>query len=120
MNTELDEAKTFPVLLVEDNRGDARLVQELLKETASTHFEVSHVERLAEARQQLMETGAGCVLLDLSLPDASRLEALMQKFASQEIARPWPPHPLFGRMDGRAWGYLSYRHFTHHLRQFGV
>jgi diguanylate cyclase (GGDEF)-like protein len=36
------------------------------------------VERLAEARQQLMESGAGCVLLDLSLPDASRLEALMQ------------------------------------------
>src|SRR5712691_7531968 len=49
-----------------------------------------------------------------------RLEALMQKFAAQEVARPWPPHPLFGRMDGRAWGYLSYRHFTHHLRQFGV
>jgi diguanylate cyclase (GGDEF)-like protein len=74
----LDEAKTFPVLLVEDNRGDARLVQELLKEADNGRFEVSHVERLADARRQLMEAGAGCVLLDLSLPDASRLEALMQ------------------------------------------
>jgi diguanylate cyclase len=78
MTAELDESKTFPVLLVEDNRGDARLVQELLRDVATTRFEVSHVERLAEARQELMESGAGCVLLDLSLPDASRLEALMQ------------------------------------------
>jgi diguanylate cyclase (GGDEF)-like protein len=78
MTAELDESGTFPVLLVEDNRGDARLVQELLRDVATTHFEVSHVERLAEARQELMESGAGCVLLDLSLPDASRLEALMQ------------------------------------------
>jgi diguanylate cyclase (GGDEF)-like protein len=78
MTLRLDEAPTFPVLLVEDNRGDARLVQELLEEAESGRFEVSHVERLADARQSLMETGAGCVLLDLSLPDASRLEALMQ------------------------------------------
>jgi diguanylate cyclase len=78
MTLRLDEAQTFPVLLVEDNKGDARLVQELLKEAETGRFEVSHVERLADARQSLMETGAGCVLLDLSLPDASRLEALMQ------------------------------------------
>jgi diguanylate cyclase len=73
-----DEATMFPVLLVEDNRGDARLVEELLKEAENGRFRVSHVERLADARQSLMENGAGCVLLDLSLPDASRLEALMQ------------------------------------------
>jgi diguanylate cyclase (GGDEF)-like protein len=78
MTAELDDVKTFPVLLVEDNRGDARLVQELLRETSSNRFQISHVERLAEARQELMESGAGCVLLDLSLPDASKLEALMQ------------------------------------------
>ena len=77
MTLRPDEVRSFPVLLVEDNRGDARLVQELLKDAESA-YEVSHVERLADARQQLMESGAGCVLLDLSLPDASRLEALMQ------------------------------------------
>ena len=49
-----------------------------------------------------------------------RLEQLMEKFATQDPERPWPPHPLFGDMSGRAWGYLSYRHFRHHLRQFGV
>jgi diguanylate cyclase (GGDEF)-like protein len=78
MTATLDESKTFPVLLVEDNRGDARLVQELLKDADSGSYDVLHVERLADARKRLMETGAGCVLLDLSLPDATRLEALMQ------------------------------------------
>jgi diguanylate cyclase len=78
MTLRPDQAQSFPVLLVEDNRGDARLVEELLKEAENGNFAVSHVERLADARQQLMDTGAGCVLLDLSLPDASRLEALMQ------------------------------------------
>jgi diguanylate cyclase (GGDEF)-like protein len=74
----MQKPKTFPILLVEDNPGDARLVQEMLGEVASTEFEVEHVERLAEARERLMTNHQGCVLLDLSLPDANRLEALMQ------------------------------------------
>jgi CheY-like chemotaxis protein len=89
MTLRLDEAQTFPVLLVEDNRGDARLVQELLKEADNGKFAVSHVERLADARERLMETGVGCVLLDLSLPDASRLEALMQlRAAAPDVRSP--------------------------------
>ena len=72
------QTKFFPVLLVEDNPGDARLVVELLSEAMGDAFRVTHVEQLADARQQVMEYGTGCVLLDLSLPDAARLEALMQ------------------------------------------
>ena len=71
------QAKTFQVLLVEDNPGDARLVQELLSETGS-QFELFHVVTLTDARQHLMAEEVDCVLLDLSLPDASRLEAPMQ------------------------------------------
>src|SRR4051794_7099490 len=29
-------------------------------------------------------------------------------------------HPAFGKMTGRSWGVLIYRHMDHHLRQFGV
>jgi hypothetical protein len=29
------------------------------------------------------------------------------------------PHPLFGKMSKTLWGRLVYRHFDHHLRQFG-
>lgn len=78
MEITLDKPKTLPILLVEDNRGDARLVQEMLNDAPSTEFEVSHVERLTDAREKIMQAGTGCVLLDLSLPDAMRLEALMQ------------------------------------------
>ena len=76
--TAEQQTKSFPVLLVEDNPGDARLVVELLSEATGDAFRVMHVEQLADARQEVMESGTGCVLLDLSLPDAARLEALMQ------------------------------------------
>jgi diguanylate cyclase len=68
------------ILLVEDNPGDARLVREMLNGGASRDFDVTHVERLAEARAELIQDDheTTCVLLDLSLPDARRLEALMQ------------------------------------------
>ena len=29
-------------------------------------------------------------------------------------------HPFFGKMTADEWGLLSYKHFDHHLRQFGV
>jgi hypothetical protein len=32
----------------------------------------------------------------------------------------YAPHPAFGPLSRHAWGVLSYRHFDHHLRQFGV
>jgi diguanylate cyclase (GGDEF)-like protein len=78
LDLTMNKLKTFPILLVEDNPGDARLVREMLGDVASTEFDVHHVERLAQARERLMHNGTGCVLLDLSLPDANRLEALMQ------------------------------------------
>ena len=29
-------------------------------------------------------------------------------------------HPIFGTLSRSEWGALSYKHFDHHLRQFGV
>jgi hypothetical protein len=29
-------------------------------------------------------------------------------------------HPSFGRLSGREWGILVYKHTDHRLRQFGV
>ena len=57
-----------PLLLVEDDDGDAFLVQELLTE-AGIDWPLFRVRSLAEAVEPL-KTGVRCVLLDLGLPDA--------------------------------------------------
>src|SRR4029079_6512606 len=67
-----------------------RLVQEMLNAGpnggSGTDFAVSHVNRLADAPQILRRGDASCVLLDVSLPDARRLEALMQlRAAAPEV-----------------------------------
>lgn len=64
------------VLLVEDNPGDARLVREMLAEPGDDRFDVTWVERISAAEQQLHEAPFDVVLLDLVLPDAAGLGAL--------------------------------------------
>jgi serine phosphatase RsbU (regulator of sigma subunit) len=63
----------WPVLLVEDDDGDALLVEELLDET-SAPVHLLRASSITEARA--MAAGARCVLLDLGLPDSHGLSAL--------------------------------------------
>jgi diguanylate cyclase (GGDEF)-like protein len=72
----LGESAPTRVLLVEDDPSDATLIREMLRATWSEALVFSHVERLAEATRELVDHGASCVLLDLSLPDADGLIAL--------------------------------------------
>lgn len=65
--------KTVRVLLVEDDDGDAVLVEALLEE-ASAPFVLSRAGTLAEAERMLLD--AECVLLDLGLPDSQGLDGL--------------------------------------------
>lgn len=58
------------VLVVEDNLGDARLIERSL-EDASGSFVVEHADRIARAIDRLTEGDIDIVLLDLSLPDSS-------------------------------------------------
>jgi signal transduction histidine kinase len=64
------------ILLVEDNLGDADLIGEALAETDPAQFELTHVERLGEALNYVAKAEVEVILLDLSLPDAHRLETL--------------------------------------------
>lgn len=65
----------YRILLVEDDEGDALLVEELLVDTVLDHTLV-HSRSLGEARQKLAGQPTDCVLLDLHLPDASGLAAV--------------------------------------------
>lgn len=68
---------TMPLrlLLVEDNPGDARLLQEMLIETGVRH-ELTHVGSLGAAVDALAGASFDAVLLDLSLPDGKGLTTL--------------------------------------------
>jgi signal transduction histidine kinase len=65
------------VLLVEDNRGDARLLYEGLEEALPEQFQMTHVRRLSEALEYLWEETCDVVLLDLGLPDSHGLDTLV-------------------------------------------
>ena len=62
------------VLLVEDNPGDARLLQDSLSEAGDGAFNLTHAGRLAEGLEYLCGGEFDIVLLDLSLPDSQGLE----------------------------------------------
>jgi diguanylate cyclase (GGDEF)-like protein/PAS domain S-box-containing protein len=64
------------VLIIEDNRGDARLLQEMLIEEGLDNADVTYVGRMSEAEAHLAQHTADIVLLDLGLPDAQGLDAL--------------------------------------------
>jgi len=69
------------LLLVEDNPGDARLVQEMFSEEGLQNTELTHVRSLSEAEKHLEGGGVDIVLLDLGLPDAQGLAAVRRAHA---------------------------------------
>ncbi len=72
------------ILLVEDNVAEARLLQEFLKGTVVSRFNVVHVRRLEEAismlersaNAQLEADNFDVILLDLTLPDSYGLASV--------------------------------------------
>lgn len=65
------------VLLVEDNDGDAKLIDRKLRKV-ETPFEVNRVEWLASALQVVEARPPDVVLLDLSLPDSQGLDTVVE------------------------------------------
>jgi serine phosphatase RsbU (regulator of sigma subunit) len=61
------------VLLIEDDDGDAFLVEEFLREVEA-NVDMRRVRSLAEAKAGI--AGTSCVLLDLGLPDTHELDGL--------------------------------------------
>jgi signal transduction histidine kinase/ActR/RegA family two-component response regulator len=72
----MDTGKLMRVLLVEDDPGDARLVQAMLPETDAAKFEFTRTASLSEAIASLNHAPADIVLLDLDLPDSKGLETV--------------------------------------------
>jgi len=63
------------ILLVEDNPGDARLLELLLQEGALDH-ELIRADRLEQGLARLQANPVDVILLDLSLPDAQGIDTV--------------------------------------------
>jgi diguanylate cyclase (GGDEF)-like protein len=70
----IDEAPS--ILLVEDNPGDVRLVEELLRAAWLVRGSINHVSSVEDAIGRVANDVPACILLDLSLPDAQGLGTL--------------------------------------------
>ncbi|NET31998.1 MAG: response regulator [Cyanothece sp. SIO1E1] len=68
--------RPIQVLLVEDNPGDAFIIQDMFEQVDRLQVQLTHVERLADAFQRLAQVSFDVILLDLSLPDSQGLETL--------------------------------------------
>lgn len=81
------DKKQLRVLLIEDNAGDARFIEELLREVPEAPFSVEHVDSLSQGLAHLAQGDVDVILLDLSLPDSQGLESL-NKILSQTQTLP--------------------------------
>ena len=66
------------LLLIEDNPGDARLIEEMLKESSRLVFSVARCGRISEALAAIDKNTVDVILLDLALPDSSGLETFIR------------------------------------------
>ncbi len=79
MHSQLREYESFrKILLIEDNPGDARLVEILLEESDFYECEIVNKTTLAEGIEELGKENYAAVLLDLTLPDSKGFETLEQ------------------------------------------
>jgi PAS domain S-box-containing protein len=82
--------------LVEDNPGDADLIQEILADSISMRILFTLADRLEAAFQILENTQVDLILLDLGLPDSNGLETVKKMF---EVAESVPIIVLTGHDD---------------------
>jgi DNA-binding response OmpR family regulator len=86
------------ILLVEDNPGDIRLLQEILREVGTTQYQITPAMTLAAAIDRLSVVDPepfDIILLDLSLPDSLG----MASFFSLHRQAPQIPIVVFTGLD---------------------
>jgi signal transduction histidine kinase len=74
----MTEPTPIRVLLIEDNPGDAFLLESLLAEASPRGFQVECAGRLGDGQARLAKGDVNLVLLDLTLPDSRGLDTFVR------------------------------------------
>jgi len=82
------DLKDVTILLIEDNPGDIRLIQEIINEEKDSFWEVLVAENLSRGLERLASGGVDVVLLDLALPDSTGMDTF------HKVQRQAPGVPL--------------------------
>jgi signal transduction histidine kinase len=88
--------KPLQVLVVEDNAGDALLLQQMFTKEKMGSFQITHMLRMSEALVHLAKGGVDIVLLDMGLPDGHGLDTVRR---AREVAPGVPVIVLTGLDD---------------------
>ena len=99
------------VLVVEDNSGDALLLEETLRQSPDASFELSVADSLAGALAFAKDRHFDLVLLDLGLPDSQGL-ATLQTIESVADA----PIVVLTGLDDEQLGHQAMRHGAGRVR----
>jgi len=70
--------KPIKVLLIEDNPGDARLIQEILNESRNNMFDLECFDKLSTGLESIAGEHIDIILSDLSLPDSQGLDTIVR------------------------------------------
>jgi two-component system cell cycle sensor histidine kinase/response regulator CckA len=83
----MNKSEVIRVLLIEDNPGDARLIQEMLIEAGSNQSDLEQCDRLSTWLERINSGGVDALLLDLGLPDSNGMETFFRVFDQEpEVA----------------------------------
>jgi len=98
-----ENREIISVLLVEDNNGDARLVQDALTESSRVHFRIERADRLTAAVSRLAKESFDVILLDLTLPDGWGLDT----FQKVHDTAPHTPIMVLTGLDDETLGIMA-------------
>ncbi len=75
-------AKGLKLLVIEDSKGDARLLQEMLNQQTGAATHLTHMASMRLAEAHLAKHNVDVILLDLGLPDSQGLPAVRRARAA--------------------------------------
>lgn len=98
------------ILLIEDNPGDARLIQDMLADAKSNEFAIDWKQTLSGGLKSLGENKYDAVLLDLGLPDSPQRSVT---FTRTQATAPTIPIVILTGLDDETFAVTTVRRGAH-------